>query len=99
MTEEELMENLSISIKNLTMNQAIVIQRFFKDIEYAGKVGTSRYFALMADGDGNFHPIITIDSDTPLNPNLHFKATDEKEVYAHIYDQDAVKTIGETLRE
>ena len=82
---------LVIRVKNITPSQALVLKTMFEDMEYLGKIGSSRYLAFMADGDGNFHPTVAFEIDEPL-PDYDYQplAESEREVWAHIYDDEHI---------
>jgi hypothetical protein len=79
---------LNVKIAGLTLEQAVTLKSFLWNLEYAGRVGTSRYFAYMADGDGNFRPKIIIADEVP---NVKYKPTDEIKIFAHVFDQEHVE--------
>jgi hypothetical protein len=61
-------KKLTIEIDNLTEAQAIAIEDMFLFWENCGHMGSSRWSAFYADGDGNFHPKIKINNeDVKLN--------------------------------
>ena len=56
---------LHIAIDNLTSAQALALEDLLATWVNLGGLGSSRWTAFYADGDGNFHPRITIDGRTP----------------------------------
>ena len=54
-----------IKIDNLTGPQAKAIEDLLRQWELLGNVGSSRWTAFFADGDGNFHPKIKVNGSRP----------------------------------
>lgn len=54
-----------IEIGNLTEPQLIALEDMLATWNYLGGVGSSRWTAFYADGDGNFRPQILIDGRKP----------------------------------
>ena len=54
----------------VTEAQAIALEDFFATMNQLGNIGASRWCAFYADGDGNFHPNITIDGRKPQKTPL-----------------------------
>ena len=52
---------ISIEIDNIDKAQAIALESLLDIMVYLGNVGGSKWVCFYADGDGNFHPKITID--------------------------------------
>lgn len=50
--------DLTITLKNITLPQAVAFVHFAKKLEYCGRVGQTRYVAFYADGDGDFRPTV-----------------------------------------
>lgn len=61
---------LDISISDITEAQKIALEDLFATWVQLGKLGSSRWTAFFADGDGNFRPIITINGQTPQHTTL-----------------------------
>ncbi len=57
--------NMNIYIENLTVPQKIAIEDMFRQWEFLGSIGASRWVAFYADGDGNFQPKISVDGLQP----------------------------------
>lgn len=62
--------SLSVVIDNVTEAQAIAIEDMLRAWVQFGSMGSSRWTAFFADGDGNFHPHITIDGREPRYTDL-----------------------------
>lgn len=73
---------LTVTMK-VTTPQALTLQAFFEEWNSLGNVGSSRFVAFYADGDGDFHPDCEVSADTPL-PEL----TDELREAARSYGED-----------
>ncbi len=60
-------ERVSVRIKidNLTSAQAKAIEDLLRQWELLGNVGSSRWTAFFADGDGNFRPRIKVNGEKP----------------------------------
>jgi len=56
---------MKIEIDNLTEAQAIAIEDMLAVWVTLGNIGASRNTTFFADGDGNFHPKITVDGEKP----------------------------------
>lgn len=67
-------EKMVIEIDNLTLAQKLAIEDLLATWSNLGKMGSSRWTAFFADGDGNFHPNVTVDGEKPE----HCKLTDPK---------------------
>jgi len=52
---------MTVKFENITEAQAITLETMFAVWCRLGRVGSSRWTAFFADGDGNFRPKITID--------------------------------------
>jgi len=83
----------TIVIENLTESQLIAIKEFLCQWQFLGGIGSSRWTAFYADGDGNFRPKITIDGKPPENSDLAGGAKrrwrntfSERDVYAIDFD-------------
>jgi len=59
--------SMKIELSNLTKAQAIAIEEMFAIWKDLSSVGSSRYVAFFADGDGNFHPTIAINDKLPTH--------------------------------
>jgi hypothetical protein len=57
-------EKMVIEIDNLTKAQKLAIEDLLATWSNLGKAGSSRWTAFFADGDGNFHPKVTVDGHT-----------------------------------
>ena len=57
--------NANIQISNLTEAQVIAIEDLLATWVYLGGIGSSRWTSFYADGDGNFHPKISINGHDP----------------------------------
>jgi len=73
---------LKVEISNIKAHHAVALIHFFKHMEYAGKIGTSRYYAFFADGDGDFHPRFNGESNIEL-PEIEYDIGKEIELYVH----------------
>lgn len=56
-------EKMVIEIDNLTTAQKLAIEDLLATWSALGSMGSSRWTAFFADGDGNFHPKITVDGE------------------------------------
>jgi len=56
---------MTITIDNITVAQKEAIEDMLATWVELGKVGSSRWTAFYADGDGNFRPRISIDGSLP----------------------------------
>ena len=56
---------MKIEIKNLTTAQEVALEDMLSVWEYLGSIGSSRWTAFYADGDGNFRPKITVNGKKP----------------------------------
>jgi hypothetical protein len=54
-------EKMVIEIDNLTKAQRLAIEDLLATWQSLGNMGSSRWTAFFADGDGNFHPKVTVD--------------------------------------
>lgn len=61
---------LTVEIDNLTEPQAIALEDMFATWHSLGSMGSSRWTAFYADGDGNFHPKITVNGRKPQITDL-----------------------------
>lgn len=59
-----------IEIDNLTEAQQIALEDMLACWRELGSIGSSRWTKFYADGDGNFHPMITIDGHKPVSTKL-----------------------------
>jgi len=66
-----------IQIDNLTKAQEIALEDMLAEWVNLGCVGSSRWTAFFADGDGNFRPKITVDGRKPQFTDL----IDRKELW------------------
>ncbi len=66
----------NIVIDNLTDAQRIAIEDMMSQWVRLGKMGSSRWTAFFADGDGNFQPNIRIDGKEP-EPTDYIKEEDK----------------------
>lgn len=87
-------ETLNISISNLTHSQALAIEDLLATWVHLGSQGGSRWTCFYSDGDGNFHPRITIDSRKPQICTLtdrqkRWRTIDGKEMYMLDFDEIA----------
>lgn len=64
-----------IEIDGLTKAQKIALEDMLATWVYLGNIGSSRWTAFFADGDGNFRPKIKIDGKKPE----HTKLIEEKQ--------------------
>ena len=60
----------TIVIENLTESQLIALKEFLFQWQWLGGIGSSRWTAFFADGDGNFRPRITVDGVPPTQTEL-----------------------------
>lgn len=68
-------ETITVVIGNLTKAQRLAIEDLFATWMQLASMGASRWTNFNADGDGNFHPQITVDSLPPKPCDL----TDRKQ--------------------
>lgn len=61
---------ITVEIDNLTEAQEIALNDFFATWMTLGSWGSSRWTAFFADGDGDFRPKITINSEEPKYTDL-----------------------------
>ena len=61
---------MTIEIDNLTTAQAIALEDMLATWAHLASLGSSRWTAFFADGDGNFQPKITVDGQRPEFTNL-----------------------------
>lgn len=54
-------KKITIEIDNLTEAQALAIEDLLAQWQVLGGMGSSRWTAFYADGDGNFQPKVTVD--------------------------------------
>ncbi len=60
---------LDMTIKlRVTEAQAMTLQAMFEYMTYLGGIGSSRYVAFFADGDGNFQPKADCTYSQPVRP-------------------------------
>lgn len=59
------MKTLEIKLENLTDAQAIAVEEMLAVWQSLSSIGSSRYVAFFADGDGNFHPKISVNGERP----------------------------------
>lgn len=62
--------NITIQMNNLTEAQALAIEDLFATWMQLGSMGSSRWTAFYVDGDGNFHPEITVNGNKPKRCEL-----------------------------
>lgn len=62
---------MKIEINGLTEAQEIALKDFLAQWVFLGHTGMSRWTAFFADGDGNFHPEIKVDGETPIASDLY----------------------------
>jgi hypothetical protein len=90
-------ENLTIQIDNLSEAQSLAIQDMLAMWVSLGRSGSSRMVSFYADGDGDFHPRIDINSTDCFVPPKQFGTPEEiqarwkKDVYEIDYDEIAGK--------
>lgn len=93
-------KKLEIVIDNLTEAQAIAIEEMLAIWQSLGNIGSSRYVAFFADGDGNFHPQVKINGERPVHKSeeiLGYPVSERKMDYSTYWiDFD---TIAWKLRE
>lgn len=83
------MENrnrLTIILDHISVPQAIAFKKFFEFMQTTGQVGSSRWAAYFADGDGDFKPkIVAFYHDKTL-------AESEKkmQIIEHIKDEEVI---------
>jgi hypothetical protein len=58
---EKKSHKLVITLENVNQADAIALKKMFEYMQYLGNVGSSRNCTFFADGDGSFHPKVTID--------------------------------------
>ena len=59
-----------VEIDNLTKAQEIALNDFFANWQSLGSMGSSRWTAFYADGEGDFRPKITINGEKPKYTDL-----------------------------
>jgi len=62
--------SMRIQIDNLTKAQEIALEDMMATWVHLGGIGSSRWTAFFADGDGNFRPNITVNGKKPEFSNL-----------------------------
>lgn len=76
-------DRIEMTIKmKVTEPQALALQAMFEYMEMLGRLGSSRYVAFYADGDGDFRPKPEITFDQPVRP-----LTDEMRKAAVVEDK------------
>lgn len=83
--ETEEGETLNIKITNLTKNQSAAFEDMLFTMNSLGNIGSSRWVSFYADGDGNFHPKITINGSKPKET---YKEENKWEGNEYRIDQD-----------
>lgn len=71
---------LTVEIDNLTDAQAEALQEMFSMWMRLGGLGSSRYVAFYADGDGNFRPHVTVNG-IPAVPTRWLTDEDRKKLW------------------
>lgn len=61
---------ITVVIENLTEPQEIALNDLFATWQQLGSMGSSRWTAFYADGDGDFRPKITINGEKPKFTDL-----------------------------
>lgn len=85
-----------ITITNIHQAQAIAIKKMLDSWVSLGNVGSSRYVAFFADGDGDFHPDIKVKTSVPLPESerdikwVHAKFENGNSDEVGIIDYDAI---------
>lgn len=83
---------LRIRVDNITEAQALAIQDLLATWAYLGRVGSSRWTAFYADGDGNFRPRCFVNGenakpcDIGTPPKDRWKRVDGDEMYMLDFD-------------
>lgn len=75
---------ITIEIDNLTEPQRLAIEDILSMWQHLGCIGSSRWTAFFADGDGNFRPKITINGRKPERCKL----TDRKKRWKTLWYED-----------
>lgn len=57
---------LTLTFDEISEAQAITLVKMAKIMEYCGNIGTSRNVTFFADGDGDFRPKVSYESDGEL---------------------------------
>lgn len=57
--------NMTVSFENITIAQKEALEDMLATWERLGNMGSSRWTAFFADGDGNFRPKIKVDGKKP----------------------------------
>lgn len=73
---------MTVEISNIKAHHAVALQHLFKHMRIAGSIGTSRYYAFFADGDGDFQPKFNIESDVEL-PEIDYDIGKEIKLLVH----------------
>lgn len=61
---------LEITLDKLTHAQALAVEEMFATWQTLSSQGSSRMVGFLVDGDGNFHPEITINGQQPSHEPL-----------------------------
>ena len=76
---------------DVTEAQEIALKSMFQYWNSLSNVGSSRYVAFFVDGDGNFHPRVTVDGEKPeVEEELRKLSITEDEDGHRKYDFDSV---------
>ena len=88
-------KTLTITMENLTEAQVIALNDLFATWQQLGGVGSSRWTAFFADGDGDFRPKITINGEKPkftdLIPRDQFWSPDQTVALNFVMDNSAYR--------
>jgi hypothetical protein len=86
---------LTVVLENVTEAQEIALNDLFATWQSLGSVGSSRWTAFFADGDGDFRPKITINGEKPKFTDLLDRKlmwlSDDIVAFAFAHGNDAYK--------
>lgn len=80
---------LQVEIGNLTEPQAMAIQEMFGMWMQLSGIGSSRNVSFFADGDGNFHPKISVDGRAPTRCEIGGHWDKSEDTYSIDFDEIA----------
>jgi hypothetical protein len=83
-----------ITLENVDQAQAIALKKMFEYMEYLGNIGSSRLCSFFADGDGDFHPKVSIEysEELPDVPEINGILTFEEINEAYVNNRKIINT-------
>jgi hypothetical protein len=74
---EKKFHKLTITLENVNQADAIALIKMFKYMQYLGNIGSSRWCAFFADGDGSFRPKVSFEypEELPEVPEINGEIT------------------------